>query len=448
MEIYFENWIKEQDISEDAKILFDESIMCYRVGAFRAAYIMSYLGFFKTIKDRLLRSEIPELLKDQEGVWNNLVNRLKDDRKWEEAVIQAIQMKKKIDESEEVQSKVFLITNDIIEEIPFWRRKRNECAHAKDTIIGHSHVEMFWLFLRSNLSKFIVNGGKQALLEKIKKHFDPTYTKPNSDFTYLIKELPLVVKKDELKELLEDIYNDYVNLSPFGRKKQETEFWKAIAYSENRDLVEAFVEFITSDEDLFSQFVETFPDRLILCMGKEELIRVFWRELLFKDIGNFNHVFWEIAITLLTSGVIPEEERQTFVRKLSRQLKNGAYPDEDQARVLRKHDFFKIIKDTLFESGDINKVYTGYQFANSNGKKIVYYLENNPLDAKVVSELNILFKSYTFGDLYSRMESFMERDPRFIYEFRAIAEDKGMELAEFFKQKGESYEEETSELES
>ncbi|MDQ0154120.1 hypothetical protein [Robertmurraya andreesenii] len=445
MEIYFENWIKEQDVSEDAKILFNESIMCYRVGAFRAAYIMSYLGFFKTIKDRLLRSEIPELMKDEEGVWNNLVNRLKDDRKWEEAVIQAIQMKKKIDESEEVQSKVFLITNDIIEEIPFWRRKRNECAHAKDTIIGHSHVEMFWLFLRSNLSKFIVNGGKQALLEKIKKHFDPTYTKPNSDFTYLIKEIPLVVKKDELKELLKDIYNDYVNLSLFGRKKQETEFWRAIAYSENRDIVESFVEFITSDKDVFTQFVETFPDRLTLCLGKEELIRVFWRELLFKDIGNFNHVFWELAITLLTSGVIPEEERQTFVRKLSRQLKNGAYPDEDQARVLRKHDFFKIIKDTLFESGDLNKVYTGYQFANSNGKKIVYYLENNPLDAKVVSELNILFKSYMFGDLYSRMESFMERSPRFIYEFRAIAEEEGMELAEFFKEKGGSDEGETSE---
>jgi len=99
----------------------------------------------------------------------------------------------------------------------------------------------------------------------------------------------------------------------------------------------------------------------------------------------------------------------------------------------------------LFESGDLNKVYTGYQFANSNGKKIVYYLENNPLDAKVVSELNILFKSYTFGDLYSRMESFMERSPRFIYEFRAIAEEEGMELAEFFKEKGGSDEGETSE---
>jgi len=66
-----------------------------------------------------------------------------------------------------------------------------------------------------------------------------------------------------------------VNLSLFGRKKQETEFWRAIAYSENRDIVESFVEFITSDEDVFTQFVETFPDRLTLCLGILEIAKTF-----------------------------------------------------------------------------------------------------------------------------------------------------------------------------
>lgn len=433
MEIHFENWIKAQDVSEDALILFDESIMCYRVGAYRAAFIMSYLGFFKLLKDRLLMSETPELLKDDESVWVGIIKRLKDDKKWEEAVIQSIQMKTDGDEKTEPQSKVFLITNDIIEEIPFWRRKRNECAHAKDTIIGHSHVEMFWLFLESNLSKFIVNGGKKALLNKIEKHFDKTYTKPGTDLTYLIKDIPLVVKKGEIKELLEEIYNDYVQLNLFGRKKQELEFWQAIAYSENGHVLRAFTEFITSDKETFADFMEAFPDRLILCLKKEELIRVFWRENLFKQVGNFSPAFWELAITLITSGVIPKDEMQQFILNLTKELKYGEYPNEEQAKILRKHGFYKIIRQTLFESGNLNKAFTGYNFANNNDKKITYYLKNNPLDVQVVNELNSLFKSYTFGDLHRRMTKFIKEGPRFLYEFRAIADKEGMELADFFK---------------
>ena len=123
------NGLREQNISDDARLLFDESIMCYRVEAYRAAYLMSYLGFFKELKERLIRSEVPELMKKEEGVWDNLKKRLMDEKKWEEAVMQATQMKTETNDYEESKSKVFLISSDIIEDIQFWRRRKEMNVH-------------------------------------------------------------------------------------------------------------------------------------------------------------------------------------------------------------------------------------------------------------------------------------------------------------------------------
>ncbi|WP_236635932.1 hypothetical protein [Bacillus thuringiensis] len=66
MNLHFENWIHEQKISEESLILFDESIMCYRVGAYRASFLMSYLGFMKALRDRLLKSDKPSLVNEHD----------------------------------------------------------------------------------------------------------------------------------------------------------------------------------------------------------------------------------------------------------------------------------------------------------------------------------------------------------------------------------------------
>ena len=50
----FEVWYKDKIDNKSARDLFDESCMCYKVGAYRAAYIMTYLAFQNVLKDRLL----------------------------------------------------------------------------------------------------------------------------------------------------------------------------------------------------------------------------------------------------------------------------------------------------------------------------------------------------------------------------------------------------------
>ncbi|MBD7908903.1 hypothetical protein [Sporosarcina gallistercoris] len=423
MQIYFESWIKEQDISEDAELLFEEAIKCYRVGAYRASFLMSYLGFMKSLRDRLLRSDKPDLVHEED--WRKTRNDLKDDKIWEDTVYKTTQ------EKQVRLCKVYLINNDLIEEIPYWRKKRNESAHAKDTILGYSHVETFWLFLQSNLSKFVVNGGEKALLAKIEKHFDKKYTEPGTDFSYLINEIPLVVKKDGVSNLLKVINDDYVELQFYG-DRQGYLFWKSIAYSSNDDLNKSFIEYITSDSEVFVEFMEAFPDRLLLCTHNSELIRLFWKELIFKKISSYSDSFWELSLILLRNALIPDPEVVQFVRRLSASINSGRLPSEEQTVLLKRYGIFEEIKESIFVSGILNKLHVGYQNANNSATKIIYYLRNMSLDIEVVRELNILFKTYTFGSLFDSIEKFMGGNSEFKYRFIEIAESNGLELAEFF----------------
>lgn len=430
MQLHFESWINEQrqNISEDALVLFEESIICYRVGAYRASFLMSYLGFMKALKDRLLRSEKPDLVED--GKWNSIRKTLNDDNKWETTVFTTTQ------EKEKDSSKYYLISSDLMEEIPYWKKKRNECAHAKDTIISHSHIETFWLFLESNYAKFVVNGGKEALLNKIKQHFDSNFTRPGSDPTYLIKEIPLVVKEYELPILLQEIYSDCVYFDEIFINEDEYFFWKKVAYSSDNRLSRAFLKFIEMKEDVFTTLIFIFPDKLIEFSDNITLIRQFWKKLLFEHLKYYTDNAWEVITIILRQGWIPNEEMAGFINKLYRAFSTLGMPTLEQAKILNEHGLLKIIKDYIFVSGKLNQ-YGGYNLANEQSLTILYYLTHELLDDVVVKELNELFKNFSRGVFLEAMESYIKDNPKFILEFRKLAEENSIILTDFFKDTSE-----------
>ncbi len=437
LNLYFETWIKEQHISEEALILFDESIKCYRVGAYRASFLMSYLGFMKSLRDRLLKSGKPDLIHIEE--WKKTINDLRNDKIWEETVIKTIEEKTKPKQgSKEVpRNKVYLINNDLIDEVPYWRKKRNECAHAKETIIGYSHVETFWLFLQSNLAKFVVNGGKEALLSKIKKHFDENFTQPNADVSYLIKEIPLVVKIHEIPELLKEIYDNYVELDELFPGEMEVSFWSKIAYSDNNNIRNAFLEFIETDTYIFSVFIGRFPDKLVEFSDNQELIRNFWNEILFKHITYISDSYWELISIVLRNRWVPFEETKRFISKVYNHFDKYSFPDQEQTKIFREHGLLKLIKENIFESRKLNQL-GGYQLANESSNMIIYYLDNESLDGVVVKELNQLFETLEFGKFFEKIKKYIEENPRFISDFRRIASEHQIILAEFLKEKSET----------
>jgi hypothetical protein len=50
-----ENWVnnKIKDYSDDSYNLLTEAILCYKIKAYRASFLFSYLGFFKYVKELL-----------------------------------------------------------------------------------------------------------------------------------------------------------------------------------------------------------------------------------------------------------------------------------------------------------------------------------------------------------------------------------------------------------
>ncbi|HDR6218491.1 TPA: hypothetical protein QCU06_004985 [Bacillus cereus] len=426
MQLHFESWINEQkqNISEDALILFKESIICYRVGAYRASFLMSYLGFMKALKDRLLRSEKPDFIDD--GKWESIRKTLNDDNKWETTVFTTTQ------ERDKDVNKYYLISSDLMEEIPYWKRKRNECAHAKDTIISHSHIETFWLFLESNYAKFVVNGGKEALLNKIKQHFDSNFTRPGSDPTYLIKEIPMVVKEHELPVLLQEIYSDYVYFDEIFLNEYEYLFWKKVADSSDKKLRRAFLKFIEMEEDVFTALIFVFPDKLIEFSDNITLIRQFWKKLLFENLKYYTDNAWEVITIILRQAWIPKEELSGFINKLYSVFSTLGMPTLEQAKILNENGLLKIIKKNIFASGRLNQ-YGGYNLANEQSSTIVYYLTHELLDDVVVKELNELLKKISRGPFLTDMEDYIKENPKFILEFRRLAEGNSIVLTEFFK---------------
>lgn len=54
MKIAFEKWLEQNEIPEEAVALFEESIHCYKISAYRSAFIMSYIAFQNILKKRML----------------------------------------------------------------------------------------------------------------------------------------------------------------------------------------------------------------------------------------------------------------------------------------------------------------------------------------------------------------------------------------------------------
>ena len=140
------NWIEDRfKKSIECNYLFQESIKCYKIEAYRASLLFSYLGFLTYIKEVIISSRKPTDI--DESRWNDLLRKINNDDYWEQRVF---------DELNNNSSCIFKFNDSIRQQIRYWKDRRNDCAHFKDNEINQSHVEMFWVFIKSNLNKISV----------------------------------------------------------------------------------------------------------------------------------------------------------------------------------------------------------------------------------------------------------------------------------------------------
>ncbi|WP_163113997.1 hypothetical protein [Bacillus velezensis] len=433
MNLEFENWIHSQSFTDESLDLIDEAIRCYRIGAYRASFILSYSFFLKILKNRLETCASQQFKPDlvDERTWRNIIMKLNNDDIWENVVFETTQASEK----ESKRSKYYLISDGLRDDMRYWRRRRNDCAHAKNSVIGNSIVESFWHFIQSHLSKFVINGGREGLLNKIKTHFDPNYTEPGKSASFLIEQIPLVVESfSEIPFFLQEIYSMLKNEITIGFKLKNEEsplrnFWKEIAFSNNEKLRIGFLNFIKNDWEVFTEFISAFPSKINEFTTDEVFIRNFWKEQFFEYKYNYTKNFWEIAL-FLVKNVIPEGEKDSFVGKLVNKAPRR-YINEHNLRDIKQIGYFTKMKKSLFGTGKFGPP-NGYTNANYLSGKIIFYLKHGDLDAEIVRELNSLVSGITFGSFYNDFKDFLENNNNIFLAFKQIAESEEINLTEFF----------------
>lgn len=139
---------------------------------------MSYLSFQTLLKDRVLNSSKSDQYSD--SLWRQNIQDLGEDEVWDTAVFEIIKRAER--------PVLFPVTEDLRQQLTFWRSRRNDCAHAKSNIIRTPHVEPFSYFIQSDLPKFKVKGGKTWILAKINVYFTRSLTPVEAGLDQLFKK--------------------------------------------------------------------------------------------------------------------------------------------------------------------------------------------------------------------------------------------------------------------
>lgn len=375
-----EKWLNEQEFKDDIKDLFIESITCYKASAYRAALLFSFLGFQSIIKDRILTSEKPANLKDQK--WDAITKNLRKDDSWDHEVNECI---KRNDEN----SRIFDITDDQRQQAAYWKNRRNDCAHSKQNKIDYSHVESFWLFLKSNLPKFVVNGGVDSLLQKIDRHFNPDYTSLKADPSKLIKEVPDILNNDEdIDKLIQGIYEVFLKYDDNHQtvpNAREVSFYNELIKIPK--VSQSVIDLIKKRENfgLEVYFLYVYPQQITKFYHSQESIRNFWRTKLI-EIGPRS---FKIFAALLRNGLIDNEKEEAIEFFIRNNPFNIFSEDVNVISELRINGYFDYYKKVVFEDRLIND----FKWANIANQSIRKHLDEIGLDDVVCESINSVFSS-------------------------------------------------------
>ena len=387
MELDFEKWLRDQSFSTESQSAFQESIICYKVSAYRAALIFSYIGYMSVIKERILKAtNLPngysrERLEDVQ-------TKLRRDNIWDSYLFDLINTEK--------ASNLFGLSEDIRKQFQYWRDRRNDCAHSKDNEIIAAHIESYWSFIRSTNSKLAVNGGKAALINSIMTHYDPNFTSPSEPTKPLIQEISHVVPSNELTSFFLEIFNsfnleflDYWNFY-HGQGKTKILFFPECLKHGTPATQSAVADFILSQEKLLVILLDVFPQYINILQRQPPLARSFWKNKLAK----FHHPFAVIA-SLLNNEIINQVDIDEFFETVCTSELGEEYGGFDisdiDAQTLQTRGLWEYLDKKIIEFVPHNR----YTWCNSNAKLICFHLETHPLHDEVLKAIVSGFSSNT-----------------------------------------------------
>jgi hypothetical protein len=420
MKLQIEQWISNNDFSENINVLFEDSVICYRSGANRSSLLFSYLAFMTILKERIIGGVKPNLFP--QGEWDVLIKKLQNDDKWEAGVFDATQQQGKIDQTSKTRTKdpIFNLNDNLRSQIKYWKDRRNDCAHYKDNIIDNYHVESFWAFITSNLSKITIEGGMQSLLNKISKHFDPTFTPPDKDITPLIREVEFSVERPKLKYFWKTILNNGDWDYDLSKRKQEL---IRVSLEANKDFVnDSLISILKANEYYLRDFLSNNRDKLLIFNFSPEEVREFWK----KNLRSCDNILG-LYTTFLRNSLIPQNEIAEANKAVVNMLKDYS-PRAIEQQLLAGNNFLAAFKSEILDSHSFIG-FKSFLWVNDRADLIAGIIKNYPADKDIICKLiehyNLEYRSEW---LLNRFDNIFVNDKNLTEDYKKIIETENLSL--------------------
>jgi hypothetical protein len=325
---------------------------------------------------------------------------------------------------------MFTLSDDLRRQATYWKDRRNDCAHYRRNAIGFSHVESYWLFIKSNLAKFVVSGSKEGLLDDIRVHFDRSLTPADADCSFMVEQIPNAVEVDELEDFFEGVLRVFEELyrQPSGtHHEDEIDFINKMLDISDAETVGELVGFLRNSEDLLVALLKANPSRLLYFADDPTFIRKLWHsKLIPMSQGEF-----VLYCSLLRNQLIPKDQLQEAHRRVIPYL-FGVTLTVELCPTLEEAGFFQAFRQLVFLKSDAPSglpLADEFRWANSLRHLVVFYLDRFGIDKDIAHSLSRIFSkdNHPF-ELKERLNSFLSQSPEKREEFLAVFEENQIRL--------------------
>ncbi|WP_373552335.1 hypothetical protein, partial [Haliscomenobacter sp.] len=357
MKLPFEEWVSQKHFSQNIVKLFSEAIISYKHSAYMASLLFSYLAFLTILKELIIKST--KAASIPQGRWDILIKKLQNDDTWEKCVFEEL-----INNS----SPIFNISDDIRQQVKYWKDRRNDCAHFKANDIQAHHTESFWSFIRSNLFKITLEGGKASLINKFRTHFDPTFTPPTADVNTLILEIEESVDFLDLTDFWDELIN---TISPYALAfsyydQNIGKILNSVFELCANPIKENLAKFLKNNRyDLV--LISFHPDKVNFMNYSQGEVRAIWRSRMSSDAAS------TLLAALLRNSLIPKDEISE-ANKYVINLITGHRPNDEITHLALAGNGFG---DALFSIAIQEKRLENFKWVNSKADLIAYLIEKS-----------------------------------------------------------------------
>lgn len=318
--------------------ILNDAIRCYLHDIARPALMLSYIAFLQAVRNNLLNSEKPSGFKEER--WIACMQKLRNETKWDEEVLCCI--KKRANGNGDPA--FFELSDTLRDDVCYWKNRRNDCAHYKDSEITLSHVSAFWTFMMDNYNKFAPLGSLAQSINEYKRHYDISLTPKGADAKHLFKRLSFALKtQDDLSLFLKETY-------PMMELEQQYNLLHDLLVGgSHKELV---ISYLKCNTKRLKRYLCAKPKDVSIILGNDcALVRNIWYDD-FNSCVQYLNVYAE----MLRARMIPDEEVEESLKMyLKHEYSRGhlSFQDKDDFDVLMKNGLYDIFIDEYLDKGFI-----------------------------------------------------------------------------------------------